>query len=124
MTKREEIEREYAAAKSAIEKLRDDEINGTIRRGQYRRFGKLANKMQQCMDKLFCSHTWNRTSPELRSIFLYAYKNTRGLRGIEREHAILAKIGVITVHEYKLSAVAMVLVKHGPKMCNSLLESK
>lgn len=122
MTIYERLNGEYEAAKAALADFRTAERNGTVRRGQHRRVAKLADKIEKAQSKLFCSYVWNRTSPELRAIVLYAYKQTRGLRGLEREVAMRERIGGIAEGEIIINGVVHVVAKHGPKMCKSLEE--
>jgi hypothetical protein len=116
------LSNEYDAAKAALADFRVAENNGTARRGQHRRVRKLADKIEKAQSIMFCSHVWNRTSPELRAIVLYAYKQTRGLRGLQRELAMRERIGGIADSDIVINAVVHVLVANGPKMCKSLEE--
>jgi len=118
----ERLSGEYDAAKAALADFRTAERNGTVRRGQHRRVAKLADKIEKAQSIMFCSYVWNRTSPELRAIVLYAYKQTSGLRGLERELAMRERIGGIAEGDIAINAVVHVLAANGPKMCKSLEE--
>lgn len=122
MTIYERLTGEYDAAKSALADFCMAERNGLTRRGQNRRARKLADKIEKAQSIMFCSYVWNRTSPELRAIVLYAYKQTNGLRGLERELAMRERIGGIAECDIAINAVVHVLAQHGPKMCKSLEE--
>lgn len=122
MTIYERLTYEYKAAKSNFDDFCMAERNGTVRRGQHRRARKLADKIEKAQSIMFCSYVWNRTSPELRAIVLYAYKQTRGLRGLERELAMRERIGGIAESDIAINSVVHVLVANGPKMCKSLEE--